>query len=83
MNINMETVLSLISLSNILLNLFCIFTVVWKEPGLFNLVISVWVRLLPETTENVASVIISLKTENEKKWGEWGRRTMVDLKENS
>ena len=52
--------LSLISLLIILLNLFCIFTIV-PEGGLFNLVVLVRVVLLPKSrTENVASVVTLL-----------------------
>ena len=53
--------LSLISLLIVLLNLFCIFTIVQLEAGLFNLVVLDRVVLLPESrTENVASVITLL-----------------------
>lgn len=58
--------LSLISLLIILLNLFCIFTIV-PEGGLFNLVVLVRVVLLPKSrTENVASVV-TLLVQN-RKW---------------
>ena len=52
---------SLISLLIVLLNLFCIFTIVQPEVGLFNLAVLVRVVLLPESrTENVVSVITLL-----------------------
>ena len=59
--------LSLISLLIVLLNLFCLFTIVQPEVGLFNLVVLVRVVLLPESrTENVASVITLLV--QDRKW---------------
>ena len=58
---------SLISLLIVLLNLFCIFTIVQPEVGLFNLAVLVRVVLLPESrTENVVSVITLLV--QDRKW---------------
>lgn len=71
--------LSLISLLIVLLNLFCIFTIVQLEAGLFNLVVLDRVVLLPESrTENVASVI-TLLVQNRK----WKRKLRGKRKKHS